>query len=48
MEELNDILKTSGHTVVDEDDNIDEHQFNEEDYDICDNDEIEEEKDNSN
>jgi hypothetical protein len=33
LEELNDILKTSGHTVVDEDDNIDEHQFNEQDYD---------------
>jgi hypothetical protein len=48
FEELNDVLKASRHTEVDEDDDIDEHQFNEEDYDICDNDEIEEEKDNSN
>ena len=48
FEELNDVLKASRHTEVDEDDDIDEHQFNEEDYDIRDNDEIEEEKDNSN
>jgi hypothetical protein len=48
FEELNDVLKASRHTEVDEDDDIDEHQFNEEDYDIRDNDEIEEENDNSN
>jgi hypothetical protein len=48
FEKLNDVLKASRHTEVDEDDDIDEHQFNEEDYDIRDNDEIEEEKDNSN
>ncbi|KAL9337457.1 hypothetical protein Peur_069226 [Populus x canadensis] len=48
FKELNDVLKASRHTEVDEDDDIDEHQFNEEDYDIRDNDEIKEEKDNSN
>ena len=31
VEKLNDILRTSGNTEVDEDDDIDEHQFNEED-----------------
>jgi len=31
VEKLNDILRTSENTEVDEDDDIDEHQFNEED-----------------
>jgi Na+/phosphate symporter len=51
VEELNDIIRTNGHKKVDEGDNIDEHQFNEEDYDGHDDDEIKEkeekeEKDN--
>jgi hypothetical protein len=42
--ELNDILITSGHTKVDEDDDIDEQQFNIEDYGGHDDDEIKEEE----
>jgi hypothetical protein len=45
--ELNDILRISKHTEVDEDNDIDEFQFNEEDYDEHDNDGIEEKEDNS-
>jgi hypothetical protein len=41
---LNDILITSGHTKVDEDDDIDEQQFNIEDYGGHDDDEIDEEE----
>ena len=41
-------MKAGRQREVDEDDDIIEHQFHEEDYDIRDNDEIEEEKDNSN
>ena len=45
--ELNDdLLRTNGHTEFDKDYEINEFQFNEEDYDGHDNDEIEEEKDN--
>jgi hypothetical protein len=44
VKELNNVLITSGHTKVDEDDDIDEHQFNEEDYDGYDDDKIEEEE----
>jgi hypothetical protein len=50
VEELNDVMRTSGHIKVNEGDDIDEHQFNEEDYDGHDDDEIkeeEEEEDNS-
>ena len=32
IEELNDVYGTSGHIKVDEDDDINEHQFNEDDY----------------
>jgi hypothetical protein len=39
-------LRTSEHEKFDKDDEINELQFNEEDYDGHDNDEIEEEKDN--
>jgi hypothetical protein len=39
-------LRTSGHAKFDKDDEINELQFNEEDYDGHDNDGIEEEKDN--
>jgi len=45
--ELNDILRTNGHIKVDEDDKIDELHFIKEDYDKHDDDEIKEEKDNS-
>jgi hypothetical protein len=38
---------TSRHTEIDEDNDIDELQFNEEDYDEHDDDEIEEKEDNS-
>jgi hypothetical protein len=45
-------LRTSRHIEIDEDDDIDEHQFNEENYDGYNDDEIEEEEeeeeDNSN
>jgi hypothetical protein len=34
VDELNDILRTSRHTEVDEDDEIDDLQFSEEDDDI--------------
>jgi len=30
---LNDVLRTIEHTQINEDDDIDEHQFNEENYD---------------
>jgi hypothetical protein len=43
VEELNDVLRTNGYTEVNEDDDIDDHQFNEEDYDGYDDDEIKEE-----
>ena len=32
IEELNNVLRTNGHAKVDEDDDIDEHQFNEIDF----------------
>jgi hypothetical protein len=52
IEELNDVLRTNRHTQGDEDDDIDKHQFNEEDYDGHDDDKIGEEEegeeDNSN
>jgi hypothetical protein len=41
-------LRISRHTEVDEDNDIDEFQFNEEDYDEHDYDGIEEKEDNSN
>jgi hypothetical protein len=43
-------LRTCRHIEIDEDDDIDEHQFNEENYDGYNDDEIEEEEeeDNSN
>jgi hypothetical protein len=47
VEELNDILRINGYTEVDKDDDIDELQFNKEDYDGHGDDEIEEEEDNS-
>ncbi|KAL9403815.1 hypothetical protein Peur_000787 [Populus x canadensis] len=43
-EELNEILRTGGHTQVNEDDKINDLQFNEEDDDGNDDDEKEEEK----
>ena len=46
MELNDDLLRTNGHTEFDKDYEINEFQFNEEDYDGHDNDEIEEEKDN--
>jgi hypothetical protein len=42
------ISRTSGHIKVDEDDEINELQFNEEDYDEHGDDEIEEEKEKDN
>jgi len=48
VKELNDVLITSGHTKVDEDDDIDEHQFNEEDYEGHDDDKIKEEEEEDN
>jgi len=44
IEELNDVLRTNRHTQGDEDDDIDKHQFNEEDYDGHDDDKIGEEE----
>ena len=44
-DELNNILRTSGYTKVNEDDDINELQFNEENYDGHDDDKIKEEKD---
>jgi hypothetical protein len=45
VDELNDVLRTIEHTKVNEDDDIDDHQFNKDDYDGHDNDdEIEEEE----
>jgi N-acetyl-anhydromuramyl-L-alanine amidase AmpD len=44
VKELNDTLRTSGYTKVNKDDDIDEHQFNEEDYDGHNDVEIEEEE----
>jgi hypothetical protein len=38
------MLRTSGHTKVNKDDDIDKLQFNEEDYDGHDDDEIEDEE----
>jgi hypothetical protein len=46
--ELNDILITNRHTKVDEDDDIDEHQFNIEDYGGHDDDENKEEEEEYN
>jgi hypothetical protein len=49
--DLNDVLRTNGHIVVNEDDDIDKQQFNKEDYcghdnDNDDDDEEKEEEDN--
>jgi hypothetical protein len=47
VDELNDVLRTIEHTKVNEDDDIDDHQFNKDDYDGHDNDdeiEVEEEE----
>jgi hypothetical protein len=46
VDELNDVLRTIEHTEVNEDDDIDNHKFNEDDYDghNDDDDEIEEEE----
>ena len=44
IEELNDVQRTNRHTQGDEDDDIDKHQFNEEDYDGHDDDKIGEEE----
>jgi hypothetical protein len=38
VDELNDVLRTIEHTKVNEDDDIDDHQFNKDDYDGHDND----------
>jgi hypothetical protein len=46
IEKLNDVQRTIGHTKIDEDDGIDEHQLNEEYYDGHKDDEIDEEEDN--
>ena len=45
VQELNDVLRISGHTQVNEND--DSEEINVEDYDRDDDDEIEEEQDNS-
>jgi len=48
IEELNNVLRTNGHVKVDEDDDIDEHQFNEIDFVRLEDNKIkEEEEDNS-
>ena len=52
IEELNNVLRTNGHAKVDEDDDINEHQFNEIDFvghgdDKIKEEEEEEEEDNS-
>jgi hypothetical protein len=46
--ELNDILITNRHTKVDEDDDIDDQQFNKEDYSGHDDDENKEEEEEYN
>lgn len=43
VKELNDVLRTHGYTKVNEDDDIDDHQFNEKNYDGYNDDEIKEE-----
>ena len=48
VKELNNVLITSGHIKVDEDDDIDKHQFNEENYNGHDDDKIKEEEEEYN